>query len=100
MAAYFDEKSVEITHGVLNTNEYRFDESHRWLGIEFCPSCGTTVTWTAEALPGARAIAGGTPLDKPNWLRIGRHYWTRSAQHCMVYPPGAEISLTNRFSEE
>ena len=33
--------------------------------MEFCLNCGGTVTWTAEALPGLRAIAGGS-FDDPN----------------------------------
>jgi hypothetical protein len=77
--AYFEEKVVEITRGTLKTYEYHSDESHRWLRIEFCPTCGSTVTWTAEFLPGMRAITSGS-LDDPNWLTFKRHYWTRSAQ--------------------
>ncbi len=98
IAAYFAEKDVEITRGVLHTYEYRSDESHRWIKMEFCPTCGTTVTWTAEMLPGSRGIAGGT-FDDPNWLTLKRHYWTRSAQHWMVYPAGVEISATDQFPE-
>src|SRR6266481_2221571 len=43
--AYFDEGAVRITGGVLKTYEYRSDETNRWVKIEFCPNCGTTVTW-------------------------------------------------------
>lgn len=96
ISIYFDEKDVAITHGVLNTYEYRSDESHRWIKTEFCPTCGTTVTWTAEELPGGRGIAGGT-FDDPNWFTISRHYWTRSAQHWMVYPAGVEFAQMNDF---
>jgi hypothetical protein len=97
-AAYFDDKSVEITSGTLKMYEYRSDESGRRLRTEFCPTCGSTVCWTAEFLPGMRAITGGT-LDDPNWLRFTRHYWTRSAPHWIVYPPGADISATDQFEE-
>jgi len=99
ISAYFAEQDVEITSGVPNTYEYRSDESNRWIRTEFCPTCGTTVTWTLEAVPGGRGIAGGT-LDDPNWLTITRHYWTRSAQHWMVYPPGVAISATDQFPED
>jgi hypothetical protein len=50
MYAYFDERVVEIKSGVLKTYEYRSDESHLWLKTEFCPTCGTTMTGTAEVL--------------------------------------------------
>jgi hypothetical protein len=66
ISAYFAERDVEIMRGVLKTYEYRSDESHRWAKTEFCPTCGTTVTWTAEVLPGARGIAGG-----PSTIRTG-----------------------------
>jgi hypothetical protein len=98
IVAYFDEKDVEIIRGTLSTYEHQSDESHRWLRIEFCPRCGTTTSITAEFAPGHRGIMGGT-LDDPNWLTIKRHYWTRSAQHWMVYPAGVEISATDQFPE-
>jgi hypothetical protein len=47
----FDEAAVQIIRGDLKTYEYRSEESVRWLKMEFCPICGTTVTWTAEAFP-------------------------------------------------
>jgi hypothetical protein len=96
MSVYFKEKDVEITRGVLKTYEYRSDESKRWLKMEFCPTCGTSVTWTVEELPGEQAIAAGT-LDDPNWLHIHGHIWTRSAQHWMVYPAGVELAEMNDF---
>lgn len=80
MSTYFDEKDVEFTRGVLKTYEYRSDESHRWVKMEFCPTCGTTLTWTGEKFPGGRGIAGGT-YDDPNWFTPQVHVWTRSAQH-------------------
>jgi hypothetical protein len=98
-AAYIDEKAVETTNGIPKTYEYRSDESHHWLKIEFCPDCGSTVTWTAEFLPGMRAITGGT-LDDPNWLTYKRHYWARSAPPWMVYPAGAEVSPTDQFPDD
>ena len=93
VAAYFAEAAVQITSGILQPYEYRSDESQRWIKTEFCPTCGTTVTWTAERFPGARAIAGGT-LDDPNWLKLERHIWTRSAQHWMVFPADVELVET------
>jgi hypothetical protein len=48
------------------------------------------VTWTAEALPGVRALAGGS-FDDPDGLKIERHGWTRSKHKWFVFPPGAQV---------
>jgi hypothetical protein len=92
VGAYFAEAAVEIT-GVLKTYEYRSDESNRWLKTEFCPNCGTTVTWSGEALPGVPGIAAGTFGD-PNWIKPAIHAWTRSALHWVVFP--SDVSKLER----
>ena len=89
IGAYFRDADVEL-RGSRNTYEYRSDETGRWLRMEFCPSCGNTVTWTAEALAGMRAIAGGS-LDDPDWLKIDRHGWTRSKQTWVLCPPEVHL---------
>ncbi len=89
IGAYFREADVEILGGELKTYEHRSDETQRWLRMQFCPRCGATVTWTAEALPGMRAIAGGS-FDDPKWLRIERHAWLRSAHPGSAVPEGVE----------
>jgi len=88
--AYFPEKQVEFSAGAPKTFEHRSDESKRWLRIEFCARCGTTVAHTAEVFPGLRAIAGGT-FDDRAWFKIERHAWTRSACPWVVVPEGVEI---------
>lgn len=87
--AYFKQQDVEITRGVLRSYEHRSDESNRRLRMEFCPTCGTTVTLTVELLPGALGLAGGT-FDDPSWLKIERHTWTRSAHPWVIVPPDVE----------
>jgi hypothetical protein len=87
---YFDERSVEIVKGKLALHEHRSDESGRWLRIEFCPACGTTVTHTAELRPGMRAIAGSS-FDEPDWFRIERHIWTRSKRPWVQIPPDVAV---------
>jgi hypothetical protein len=84
--AYFDEHKVEILQGRLTQHEHRSDESGRWLKMEFCSVCGTTVTHTAELRPGMRAIAAGT-FDDPDWFRIERHIWVRSKRPWVSIPP-------------
>jgi hypothetical protein len=48
---------------------------------------------TVEVRPSRRLIMVGT-LDDPNWVKLDRHIWTRSAQHWMVYPENM-----NRFEK-
>lgn len=93
ISAYFDESAVQIITGVMNTYESRSDESNRWVKSEFCPTCGTTVTWTGELFPGARGIAVGT-FDDPNWIKPLAHFWTRSALHWMAFPADAQVFET------
>lgn len=98
MYAYFGERAVEIKSGILKAYEYRSDESNRWLRTEFCPTCGTTITATAEALPGARMIAVGT-FDDPNWIKPKASVFTRSALHWVAFPPDLEIFETQPINE-
>ena len=85
VVAYFEERNVEILQGELATWEHRSDESSRWLRVEFCKRCGTTITHTAELRPGWRAIAAGT-FDDPDWFKIERHIWTGSARPWVSIP--------------
>ncbi|MFK7852854.1 MAG: GFA family protein [Granulosicoccus sp.] len=85
VGVYFQDEDVSITQGQLNTFEFRSNTSGRWLRNEFCPKCGTTVTWTTEMRPGLRGIAGGS-YDDPDWYRIEAHIWAHSARSDMCYP--------------
>ena len=84
--AFFDEKNVECSGDGLTTYEERSDESNLGLCLHFCKRCATTVMLTVERFPGMRLITGGT-FDDPNWFKIDRHIWTRSALHWMVFSP-------------
>jgi hypothetical protein len=90
LGAYFNDDAVESLTGERRSYQHRSDESGRWLRIEFCTTCGGTVTWTAEALPGMRAFAGGS-FDDPQWYRVTRHGWMRSAHRWFTPPAGVEL---------
>jgi hypothetical protein len=90
VGAFFSEGAVEFIGAARKTYEYRSDESNRWAKLEFCSNCGTSVTWTAEWVPGIRGITVGT-LDDPNWLKPTRHVWTRSALHWVMFPDNVQI---------
>ena len=85
--AYFDERNVTFLRGELRAYEHHSDETGRWLRMQFCPTCGTTVTHAVEIRPGLRAIAVGT-LDDPEWPTIQRHIWVRSKRSWVSIPPG------------
>ena len=91
----FEEENVELTGGELTTYEHRSDESNHLLRLNFCNRCGTTVMVTVEHRPGIRTITVGT-LDDPNWVKIERHIWTRSAQHWMVFPQNVDCFEKSR----
>ena len=89
----FNEEQVEITGGPLTKYRHVSDESGRWLDLEFCPKCGTTIGFTLEWRPGVRLIDAGT-FDDPSWIRADRHrfryIFLRSAQKWSEVPGGAE----------
>jgi hypothetical protein len=88
--AYFDEKDIEFTKGELKDYEHRSDESGRWIRLQFCPGCGTTITHTAEARPGLRTLAAGT-FDDLGWITIQRHIWVRSKRPWVSIPPDVAV---------
>ena len=88
--AYFQASQVTTLSGALRQYEYRSDESNRTILLEFCESCGTTIGWAAEFVPGWCAIAGGT-FDQPAWLKVERHVWTRSAHEWMPLPQDLDL---------
>jgi len=88
--AYFDERNVEVTQGSLTEYEHRSDESGRWLKMQFCSRCGTTVTHTTQMRPGLRALAVAT-FDDPEWLPIQRHIWVQSKRSWVSIPPDMAV---------
>jgi hypothetical protein len=85
--AAFPESAVEVVQGQLVECEHRSDESHRWLKMNFCARCGTTIFHTAEIRPGIRSIAAGT-FDEPDWFAIERHIWVQSKRPWVAIPKG------------
>jgi hypothetical protein len=83
----FAQESVEITQGQLAECEHRSDAIGRCLKVQFCATCGTTISHTAEVRPGMRSIAGGT-FDDPDWFSIDRHIWVQSKRPWVVIPAG------------
>lgn len=85
----FKQEQIDLSGTTLADFEHRSDESNRWLRCHFCSRCGTTVSITGQRDSTIRMISAGT-FDDPNWFKVDRHIWTRSALHWMTYPPGVE----------
>lgn len=85
----FAQDAVELTQGDLVECEHRSDASGRWLKMNFCPQCGTTIYHTAEIRPGVRTIGGGT-FDDPTWFTVSRHVWVRSKLPWVTIPAGVD----------
>ena len=84
---YFDQENVEFVKSNFETFRL-ISDAGQWIETEFCKSCGTTVTWTLEFLPGKRGIAGGT-FDQPSfWYRPERYVFTRSKPDWLEVPSG------------
>ena len=90
IGAYFKDEEIEFLRGERKTFELRSDASGRWLRFEFCPNCGTQVTWTLEAMPGLRAVGLGT-FDDPKWLTPNRFGWFGSGHPWVKVPEGVEV---------
>lgn len=58
---YFKQDDVHIT-GALKSYERRSDESQRVLPIEFCLTCGTTISMTAEVFPAS--VPPASPMKR------------------------------------
>lgn len=91
ISVYFEKSKVEFLQGDLNS--YRLmSDAGRWLESEFCPTCGTVLTWTLEFLPDYRGIAGGT-FDTPSfWYKPQRYVFARTKPDWMTIPEGLEVS--------
>ena len=85
VGVFFAEENIEINGADLGVYEHTSDESNRKVRLHFCRRCGTTIAAKLERFPEGWVIFGGT-LDDPNWLKIERIIWTRSAQRWMVFP--------------
>ena len=85
--ASFEVDKVEFTQGSPAQCQHRSDESGRWLRMNFCSACGTTLSHTAELRPGMHTIAAGS-FDETDWLKVDRHIWVQSKLPWVTIPPG------------
>ena len=67
--------------------------SGRWVEVNFCPTCGTTVFSRGEIFPNMILIAVGCFGD-PDFAPPQRVFWASRHHRWMMFPDGAEIMDT------
>ena len=77
--------AVAFSGAPMATYDHLSEGSGKVVRVQFCPACGTTLGLTFERWPEFRAISRGT-FDDPNWVVVGSHIWTESAQTGVVLP--------------
>ena len=93
MIAKWEQSSFAFTAGLLTT--YRtFNDSGRWLDLQFCARCGTNIGFTQERRATAQAIDAGT-LDDPSIIDRDKHdfryIYVRSHQDWTEIPKGEAV---------
>lgn len=90
LGVYFAGDAVRFTAGSPRRVRTSSDAG-RWIENEFCPECGTTVSWTLEVFPGLCAIAGGT-FDPPTFWYAApeRFVFARSRPDWVLLPDDLE----------
>lgn len=77
----FEQGQVAFSGEAVGRYRHHSDESGRWLDVEFCRICGTSLGFTLEAAPGLRTLPAGA-FDDPGWINVEstqiRHVFLRS----------------------
>lgn len=81
----FPVDAVTFSNGQIIQYDHLSQGSGKIVHVQFCPKCGTTVGLTFDRWPAFRALSRGT-FDDPNWVSIGSHICTESAQTGVVLP--------------
>ena len=75
---YFTKNKIKSIEGALKTYRHISDSSGRWVDIQFCEQCGSSVTWTIELVPTWRGFEGGS-FDDCTVFPRNVHMWTDSS---------------------
>lgn len=91
--AYFPVNQLTISGE--SSSYKRTSDAGRWLRNHFCPTCGTTLYWEAEAFDGIVGVSVGcfTDPDFPSPQRsvftVRKHHWVEPAPGADVYDRGS-----------
>lgn len=84
MLVYFKSEVVKSIERPLKSYSHISDDSGRWIELEFCENCGSSVTWTLEVGPTMRGFEGGTS-DENDQFPCNMHMWTDSSHPSVVF---------------
>ncbi|WP_444934117.1 GFA family protein [Microbulbifer sp. JTAC008] len=76
LSVYFKKKQIAFLQGHLQTHTL-YSDAGRWIKSQFCPNCGSTLTWTLEFLPEYRGFGGGA-FDAPEFIYPERYVYSRN----------------------
>jgi hypothetical protein len=76
VSAYFDDAQIVAISGEA-TSFTRGADSGRHIEANFCPRCGTTLYWRAEAMPTRLGVAVGC-FNDPDFPMPGLAAWTKN----------------------
>ena len=68
-------------------------DSGRWIETEFCPTCGVTVCFRAEARPEVVGISVGCFAD-PEFPAPERLFWASRGHPWLTFPDAIELQPT------
>jgi hypothetical protein len=86
-AAYFQKEQVRIEGD--RSVFAKAGSSSLQKRLSFCPTCGSTIYWELDALPGLCAVAVGAMFD-PALGEPSMSWWDRSAHSWVQLPDGAK----------
>jgi hypothetical protein len=90
-AALFPESAVSV---VGESRQYRHHgDSARFVDSTFCPTCGTTVAFRAEGLPGAAGVPVGCFAD-PGFAKPSKLFWASRRHHWLELPDSVALIET------
>lgn len=97
VSSYFKDDQVIKTKGESN-NFSSIGDSGLSVNRKFCPTCGSTVFWNADFLPGHTGVAVGAFAD-PNFPEPVLAAWTKSKHKWLTFPDHWASSETQDFDQ-
>jgi hypothetical protein len=87
--AWFTKQQTTISGN--STQFTRQSDAGRWVSFRFCPICGSTVYWEAEAFSGHIAVAVGSfadpafPAPTYSGWEAKRHHWVEPLRAMAIH---------------
>jgi hypothetical protein len=95
VSAYFNEDQVSTVSGEKKVFSDISDENRK-IKRNFCPSCGSTVYWSAEFMPSSVGVAVGC-FEDPKFPEPVASAWNESKHSWLRFPNNWRMSDTQKF---